>query len=61
MYAAKRIAIFDDVLSGLDATTSQHVFDHVFGWRGLLRRQGTTVILATHAGTTTLIRADLSS
>ena len=50
LYANKKIAIFDDCLSGLDATTSQHVFREVFGKTGLLRRRGTTVLIATHAG-----------
>ncbi|KLO86349.1 multidrug resistance protein [Fusarium fujikuroi] len=40
--------IFDDVLSGLDARTSDHVFRHVFGRDGVLRRRGATVVLCTH-------------
>ena len=42
------LVIFDDVLSGLDATTEHHVFRHVFGPDGMLRRRGVTVILCTH-------------
>ncbi|EXA54769.1 hypothetical protein FOVG_02176 [Fusarium oxysporum f. sp. pisi HDV247] len=42
------LLIFDDVLSGLDARTTDHVFRHVFGRDGLLRRRGATVILCTH-------------
>ncbi|WKT38237.1 AAA ATPase domain [Fusarium oxysporum f. sp. vasinfectum] len=42
------LLIFDDVLSGLDARTTDHVFRHVFGRNGLLRRRGATVILCTH-------------
>jgi ATP-binding cassette, subfamily C (CFTR/MRP), member 1 len=49
VYARKRVAIFDDVLSGLDATSEEHVFLHIFGPQGLLRQQHTTVILSTHA------------
>ncbi|MCJ1404727.1 hypothetical protein MMC11_007953 [Xylographa trunciseda] len=49
VYARKRISIFDDVLSGLDRATEQHVFKNVFGREGLLRSLGTTVVLATHA------------
>ncbi|KAJ5591589.1 multidrug resistance-associated protein [Penicillium hispanicum] len=49
LYARKRIACFDDVLSGLDNVTSQWVFDHVFGPAGLLRQLGCTVFLATHS------------
>jgi ATP-binding cassette, subfamily C (CFTR/MRP), member 1 len=50
VYAAKEIAIFDDVLSGLDSTTMLEVFHGVFGSEGLLRQRKTTVVLATHAG-----------
>lgn len=49
IYARKEIAIFDDVFSGLDATTQQLLFSRVFGVDGLLRSQKTTVVLATHA------------
>lgn len=42
------ILIFDDVLSGLDATTEEWVFRHVFGPNGLATRNSTTVILCTH-------------
>ena len=49
VYARKEIAIFDDVLSGLDTRTQQDVFNQVFGPRGLLRSNGATAILVTHA------------
>ncbi|KAF5560472.1 multidrug resistance [Fusarium phyllophilum] len=42
------LLIFDDVLSGLDARTTDHVFRHVFGQDGMLRRHGATAILCTH-------------
>jgi ATP-binding cassette, subfamily C (CFTR/MRP), member 1 len=42
------LLIFDDVLSGLDARTTDHVFQHVFGRDGMLRRRGATVVLCTH-------------
>ncbi|KAI1029090.1 hypothetical protein LB504_012951 [Fusarium proliferatum] len=42
------LLIFDDVLSGLDARTKDHVFRHVFGRDGVLRRRGATVVLCTH-------------
>ena len=58
VYARKEIAIFDDVLSGLDTRTQRDVFNQVFGPRGLLRLNKTTVILATHA-TKFLSSADL--
>ena len=46
----KDIAIFDDIFSGLDKNTSKNIFDRVFGPHGLLRKWGTTTILATHSG-----------
>ncbi|KAK8096968.1 P-loop containing nucleoside triphosphate hydrolase protein [Apiospora kogelbergensis] len=49
IYARKSVAVLDDVLSGLDAVTEEHVFRKVFGRDGLFRRSGTTVILATHS------------
>ncbi|RAQ42669.1 ABC transporter [Aspergillus flavus] len=48
VYARKHIACFDDVLSGLDNTTAQLVFNNVFGPAGLLRQLGCTTFLATH-------------
>ncbi|XP_044715562.1 ABC transporter domain-containing protein [Hirsutella rhossiliensis] len=48
LYSRKQIAIFDDVVSGLDAITRSVVMMRVFGPSGLLRRLGTTTILATH-------------
>ncbi|RAL04613.1 multidrug resistance protein MDR [Aspergillus ibericus CBS 121593] len=48
IYARKQLAVFDDVLSALDAKTSEQVFTRVFGAQGILRQQGTTAILATH-------------
>nr|POE63570.1 metal resistance protein ycf1 [Quercus suber] len=49
VYARKEVLIIDDVLSGLDAGTAKHVFEHTFGPHGLCTRHGKTVILATHA------------
>ncbi|KAF4466489.1 multidrug resistance-associated [Fusarium albosuccineum] len=49
VYSRKPVAIFDDVFSGLDKLTEQAVFSRVFGRDGLLRKNGTTIILATHA------------
>ncbi|KAF5687173.1 major facilitator family transporter [Fusarium denticulatum] len=42
------LLIFDDVLSGLDARTTDHVFRNIFGRDGMLRRRGATVIMCTH-------------
>ncbi|KAM5374183.1 hypothetical protein ACJZ2D_006643 [Fusarium nematophilum] len=49
VYSRKGVAIFDDVFSGLDKVTEQTVFSRVFGTDGLLRKNGTTIILSTHA------------
>jgi ATP-binding cassette, subfamily C (CFTR/MRP), member 1 len=49
VYAKKEVGIFDDVFSGLDATTERHVFDRLFGPTGLLRLNHSTIIVATHA------------
>ncbi|KUI53472.1 Multidrug resistance-associated protein 1 [Cytospora mali] len=49
VYSRKKLAIFDDVLSGLDSVTEELVFTRVFGRTGLLRKIGATVILATHS------------
>ncbi|KAI9736588.1 MAG: hypothetical protein M1818_006099 [Claussenomyces sp. TS43310] len=49
VYAKKSIAFFDDIFSGLDAATEEIIFDRLFGMRGLFRRWGTTVIVATHS------------
>ncbi|KAJ0329702.1 hypothetical protein COL922a_012773 [Colletotrichum nupharicola] len=48
LYARKQIAISDDVLSGLDATTKVKVFERTMGTQGLLRQSGCTVVLCTH-------------
>ncbi|KAJ5538214.1 hypothetical protein N7494_007693 [Penicillium frequentans] len=47
-YARTKLAIFDDSLSALDTATSALVFTRVFGSQGILRQNGTAVILATH-------------
>jgi len=57
VYARKRIAIFDDIFSGLDIVTEHLVFSRVFGAAGLLRKTKTLVILATH-GVNRLQEAD---
>lgn len=49
LYAESNIAIFDDIFSGLDATTEQQVFRRVFGPNGLLRRRNVTAVLCTHS------------
>ncbi|CAK7227110.1 hypothetical protein SBRCBS47491_006458 [Sporothrix bragantina] len=50
LYVEADLYIFDDVLSGLDADTEEHVFDHVFGADGILTKQRrATAILCTHS------------
>ncbi|TQV92278.1 ABC multidrug transporter [Cordyceps javanica] len=49
LFSQKPIAIFDDVLSGLDPVTREIVFMRVFGPNGLVRELGIIAILATHA------------
>ncbi|CRG89601.1 Multidrug resistance-associated protein 1 [Talaromyces islandicus] len=49
VYQKSRVALFDDVFSGLDTGTSKAIWDRLFSSQGLLRRLQTTVILATHA------------
>ncbi|GAM37304.1 hypothetical protein TCE0_023r07121 [Talaromyces pinophilus] len=48
-YARKKLAIFDDVLSGLDALTEEKVYTRLLSRNGLLRTSGTAIILATHS------------
>jgi ABC-type uncharacterized transport system ATPase subunit len=52
--------MFDDVFSGLDKVTEQAVFSRVFGRDGLLRKNGTTIILATHAGKYLAVRSKIN-
>jgi len=59
VYARKPVAIFDDVFSGLDKVTEKTVFNRVFAQDGLLRRSGTSIILATHAGKVTPAQVQL--
>ena len=49
VYACKDVVMLDDIFSGLDADTEEHVFKALFTRNGLFRRLNTTVILATHA------------
>lgn len=41
--------ILDDIFSGLDTITEDHIFSRLLGTNGLLRQLGTTIILVTHA------------
>lgn len=49
VYACKPVVMLDDIFSGLDTDTEEHVFKALFARNGLFRRLDTTVILATHA------------
>lgn len=49
MYAKPPVLIIDDILSSLDKVTLKHVWDNVFGPVGLVRRMGSTAVVATHA------------
>ena len=49
IYAQKAILLLDDVFSGFDAGSEQHVFRPLVGPDGLAQKQGMTVIFATHA------------
>ncbi|KAL3590087.1 hypothetical protein FPOAC2_12269 [Fusarium poae] len=57
VYSQPRVALLDDVFSGLDHQTSQTVFENLFGKHGLFRQWKTTVILATQSSNF-LISAD---
>lgn len=49
LYAEPRIAIFDDVLSGVDSHTAHNIAHEVFGPEGVLRKSKTTVIFASQS------------
>ncbi|OAA80536.1 ABC transporter [Akanthomyces lecanii RCEF 1005] len=49
LYAEPRVAIFDDVLSGVDSHTAKKIAHEVFGPEGVLRKSNTTVIFASQS------------
>lgn len=49
VYSKAALLLCDDVLSALDKTTAGYIFEELFGATGLLRKQGRTVVLATHS------------
>lgn len=49
IYARKMVLILDDIFSGFDALSEQHVFAQVLGPDGLARKHNMTVIFATHS------------
>ncbi|KAK7416712.1 hypothetical protein QQX98_005038 [Neonectria punicea] len=48
LYIEADLYLFDDILSGLDASTSRLVFQRTLGPQGLLARRNATVVLCTH-------------
>ncbi|UNI24992.1 hypothetical protein JDV02_010703 [Purpureocillium takamizusanense] len=49
VYSRSPIMLLDNVFSALDQQTSRDVFARLLGPDGLLRKEGTTVVMATHA------------
>ncbi|KAL4796747.1 hypothetical protein BDV19DRAFT_387940 [Aspergillus venezuelensis] len=49
VYSRHKIVLLDDVFSGVDAATTQHISSHLFGAVGLFGKLGVTVVLATHS------------
>ncbi|KUJ07957.1 putative ATP-binding cassette transporter [Mollisia scopiformis] len=49
VYAKKELIFLDDVFSGLDAETEDHICSNLFGKDGLFYKNRTTVLFATHA------------
>lgn len=49
LYARRSIIVLDDISSGLDPGSEQHVFHNVIGPNGLAQQQGITVIFASNA------------
>ncbi|PWY88146.1 P-loop containing nucleoside triphosphate hydrolase protein [Aspergillus heteromorphus CBS 117.55] len=49
VFARKELLLLDDVFSGLDADTEEQIFRALFSQAGPWRRQGTSVVLVTHA------------
>lgn len=49
LYSRKKLLLVDDILSSLDTTTRDHVWNQVFGPCGLARNSAITVVLVTHS------------
>ncbi|KAL4976783.1 P-loop containing nucleoside triphosphate hydrolase protein [Aspergillus desertorum] len=47
VYARRELVILDDVFSGLDTETENHIFHHLLGDHGLLRSLNATVLFAS--------------
>ncbi|GKZ73873.1 hypothetical protein AnigIFM50267_010812 [Aspergillus niger] len=49
VFAQKELLVLDDVFSGVDADTEEHIFRQLFSVSGPVRRRATSIILVTHA------------
>ncbi|CZT07287.1 related to multidrug resistance protein [Rhynchosporium agropyri] len=49
LYSRNSLLILDDIMSGLDPKMEQAIAEKVLSKNGLLRRDGTTAVLATHS------------
>ncbi|KAF2470780.1 P-loop containing nucleoside triphosphate hydrolase protein [Lindgomyces ingoldianus] len=49
LYSGAKVLVFDDALSGLDASTASMLFQRVFGPDGFIKRNGVTAVLCTHS------------
>jgi ABC-type multidrug transport system ATPase subunit len=49
VYSKEKLLLLDDCFSGLDATAEDRIFNRLLGRTGLLRKNGITVVLVTHA------------
>ncbi|KAF3491610.1 Cyclic peptide transporter [Arthroderma uncinatum] len=47
LYSRAKVMILDDVLTGLDQVTAQHILKRLFGPDGMFKKNGQTVVLAT--------------
>lgn len=51
VYARCSIVLLDDVFSGMDRHTVEHVSSSLLGSHGILRNHKATVVIATHSRT----------
>ncbi|GLA30099.1 hypothetical protein AnigIFM63326_008296 [Aspergillus niger] len=49
VFAQKELLVLDDVFSGVDADTEEHIFRRLFSGSGPVRRMATSILLVTHA------------
>ncbi|EFE30383.1 uncharacterized protein ARB_02755 [Trichophyton benhamiae CBS 112371] len=58
LYSRETLVLLDDVFSGLDAKTEESILHNLFGERGILATENTTIVLATNAAMNRLNYAD---